>query len=121
MFNITHVKTRTEDIFNGVVHWVIENTRDVILIRTDVSRISIEAFSHLENSRSCSKFTPKVFWNLWNGIDSNTVKTICSNQILNPVFMSLSDIRVALIEIREISEAAILDLGLVIPVRDLAV
>jgi uncharacterized membrane protein len=89
------------------------------LVRTDVCRIAIKDFSHLENSSRGSKLTPKIFRNFGDGIDSNTVKTICSNQIFYPVFKRCSDVGIALIKVGEVSKAAILNLRLVVKVSDL--
>lgn len=45
-----HTFTTLPDIFDCVVHGVIEQTSQVILIRTNIVRVSIETLTHLENS-----------------------------------------------------------------------
>ncbi len=75
-FNTGHSLSATEYILNGIVHRVIEQTCDVVLICSYVCRISVEALAHLENTCSSSVLSPKVFRYFWNSIDSNTVEAV---------------------------------------------
>jgi glycosidase len=44
------------------------------LIWADISRVSIKAFSHLENTGRLSIFAPEIFWYFWDSIDSDTIE-----------------------------------------------
>ena len=66
-------------VLDCVIHRIIEETSDVILIVTNVSWISIEALSHLEDACGLSEFAPEILGNLWDCVDSNTVKVVSFN------------------------------------------
>lgn len=119
--NSTHILCITENIINSVIHWVIEQASNTWLILTNVSWITVETFSHLENSRCWSEFCPKILWYFWNGVNSYTIETICGNETSNPTLEFRSDIRITLIKIRQIGKSAIFNLVLIIPIIDLAI
>jgi len=50
VLDVAHAFACAEYVSNSVVHGVVEKTSDVVLVRADVSGISIEAFTHLENA-----------------------------------------------------------------------
>ena len=87
----THVCPSAENIVDGVVHWVVENTRDVVLVGTDVGRVTVEGFAHLEDSSRCAKFRPEVLGDLGNSVDADTVEAVGAHEILNPVLECLTN------------------------------
>jgi len=114
-----HGLGRAEDILDGVVHWIVEKTGNEVLIWTDVVRVSVEAFTHLENTSGISILLPEVFTDFRNSIDSNTIELIGVDQVFDPVLEISSDVGVILVEIWEVSKSAVLDLPLVVPVCDI--
>ena len=48
--DIVHGVATSEDISNGVVHGVVENSSQGSLVASYIVRVSIESFSHLEHS-----------------------------------------------------------------------
>jgi hypothetical protein len=107
-----------ENISDCVVHWVVEQSGNWSLVTTDVAGITIENLSHLEHSRSWTKFGPEIFWNLWDSVDSNTIKAVGLDKVANPVLELLSNPLVLLVKIWEVSKSAVLNLPLVTPVLD---
>lgn len=92
LFDITHVLSIAEDIVNSVVHRIVEETSHVVLIRTNVSRVTVETFTHLENASSLTKFGPKILRDFGNGVNADAVKAICVDHIFNPVFQFTSNV-----------------------------
>jgi hypothetical protein len=122
VFDSIHALSRSKNILDGEIHWVVEKSGKMVLIWTNVVCISVEALSHLEHASSLSVLTPEIGWDFWDGVDSNTVELIGADQVFDPVLKVLSDVAVGvLVEIWEISESAIFDLTLIVPVVDLAV
>jgi len=119
--DVLHRFLASENIFDSIVHWVVEEASDMFLIWTNVSWITIEVLTHLENSSGFSELTPEVLWNFRNGIDSNTIKTEVTDEVFDPVFKITSDVVILLSKIRETSESAVLNLLLVAPVIDIAI
>lgn len=116
-----HGLVGTEHILNCVIHWVVEKTGQEVLIWRDVVRISVETFTHLENTSRISILLPEVWFDFRNGINSNTIELIGVDQVFDPVLEISSDVIVILVEIWEVSKSAVLDLSLVAPVCDLAI
>lgn len=119
--NLDHVLCISENIRDCVVHRVVEKGSDIVLVWTNIGWVTIEALSHLENTRCSTIFSPEIFTNFWNGINTNTIKLILGNESLNPVLEVASDVRSILIKIWQVSKSAVLNLGLITPVIDLAV
>ena len=69
LLEVSHVFTATKDITDCIVHRVVEKSGDGTLVRSDVSRVTVEALTHLENTRGLAKLRPEVFRNLGNGIN----------------------------------------------------
>ena len=55
------------------------------------------------------------------GVNTNTVKTVLLNKILNPALEVVSDIRDILVKVGESGEAAVLELPLVVKILDVTV
>jgi len=84
--NVVHRGMTSKYVANRIVHRVIKQCSDVVLIGTDVSWIAVKAFTHLENASRCSVFTPKVLRYLWNSVYTDSIKLVFSHDILDPVF-----------------------------------
>lgn len=54
--NVAHVLTISEDVVNSVVHRIIKEASNIVLVRTNIGRVTIEALAHLENARCCTEF-----------------------------------------------------------------
>lgn len=79
-----HVLTIAENIVDGIVHRVVEESGDWALVGTNVSGVSVKALAHLENTTRRSKLRPKVLANLRDGVNSNTVETVGRDEISDP-------------------------------------
>jgi hypothetical protein len=73
-----------EDISDGIVHRIVEESFYVVLIVTNIGAISIEAFSHLEDTRSISVFFPEILGYFWDSINSDTIKLVGLYEVRNP-------------------------------------
>lgn len=82
--DIIHGLSTSKDIANGVVHWVVEQSCDVILIGTDVGWVTIEALSHLEDASSLTILLPEVAWHLWDSVNSNSIEAVLLDNATNP-------------------------------------
>ena len=67
-----------------------------------------------------TELRPEILFYMRYGVNTNTVKTVLLNKILNPALEVVSDIRVILVKVGESGEAAVLDLPLVVPILDVA-
>lgn len=90
VLDVVHSLT-TEDILNRVVHWIVEQCGQVILVWSNVGWVTVEALAHLEHASRLSVLAPEVLWNLRNGIDSNTIEAVSLYQILDPVLQLSSN------------------------------
>lgn len=45
-----HALLAAEDVPDRVVHRVVEEASDVVLVRADICRVTVEAFAHLEHT-----------------------------------------------------------------------
>ena len=91
LLDTTHVLAITKNIVDGVVHWVVEKTSDVVLVGTDVSRVAVEDLTHLEDSSRGAKFRPEVLGDLGDSVDAKTIEAVRACEVLNPVFKGLTD------------------------------
>jgi hypothetical protein len=119
--NLVHALLSSEYILDSVVHWVVEEASEVLLVWSNIVWISVEALSHLENARGLSVLRPELSFDFWDGIDSDSIKVVLLDQVVDPGLQVLSNIRVVLVEIWQVSESAVLNITCVIPVGDLAV
>ena len=115
--DVVHGLGRTEDVADSVVHGVVEESGQMILVGSNVSGISIEAFSHLENAGRSSIFGPEISWNLWNGVDADSIEVKLRDEVLYPVLEVSADVIVLSVVIWESSKTAVLDGPLVAPVN----
>ncbi len=103
LLDVAHVLTISKDVVDGVVHRVVEESRDVVLVGTHVCGVTVEALAHLEDACSLPKLSPEVFGHLGNGIDADAVETIGVNQILDPVLEFATDVGIILVQVGKIS------------------
>jgi len=75
----------------------------MLLVWTNVSWISVEAFSHLEDSCCLSILAPEVLWYLWDGVDSDSIEAEVADQLRNPTLELIANPIVLLFEIRKTS------------------
>jgi hypothetical protein len=66
----------------------------MLLIVSDIVCITVKYFTHLEHTSSLSVFTPKIFWNFGNSINTDTIKVKFRYNSPNPIFKVLSNIGV---------------------------
>jgi hypothetical protein len=85
----------------------------------NIADFSLEDLTNLENASSLSIFLPEVRLDMGNGINTNSVKIKLLDSILDPLEKGLSHELVVLVQVRQVSKAAIFDLVLIIPVVDL--
>jgi len=121
VFDTVHAFSRSKYVLDGVVHWIIEKTVQILLIWSNVAWVTVEALSHLEDSGRLSVLSPEITFDFWYCVDSNTIELIGVDQVFNPGFKISSNILVILVKIWKISESAVFNLVCVIPVVDLAV
>lgn len=114
--NLVHALLATKYVLDCVVHGVVEKTSEILRVGANISGVSVEAFTHLENSSTFSILPPEVLGDLRNGIDSNSIKVKFRNDAFDPVFEVVSNVIVGLIQVGESSKSAVLNTILVIPV-----
>jgi hypothetical protein len=119
--DLVHRLMAAENVFNGVVHRVVKQTRHIVLVRANVGGVAVEALSHLEDTSSRAELLPEGLGDLGDRVDSNTIEAEGVDEVLDPALQLAADVGVVLVEIRQVSEAAVLDLSLVVPVGNLAV
>jgi len=91
LFDTTHILTITENIVDGVVHWVVEKASDVVLVGTNIGRVAVENLTHLEDARRGTKFRPEVFLDFGDGVDADTIEAVGAYEGLDPVFKGRAD------------------------------
>lgn len=92
LFDTAHVFAIAKNTGNGVVHWVVEQASDIVLVGTDVGRVAVEDLTHLEDSSIGAKFSPEVLGDLGDSIDADTIEAVGACKVLNPVFKGLTDV-----------------------------
>jgi len=114
-----HALSIMKDVSYGVVHGVVEEASYILLERSNVGRVSIEALSKAENTCRLGELRPELLFDLRDSIDSDTIKVVFLNQLLNPLLQVVSNVRVILIEIGKSGETTILNFLLISPVVNL--
>lgn len=119
--NGSHRLSVHPDVSNSIVHGIVEETGDIILVGTHIGIVPIEALSHLENASSLTELRPEVLGNLRNGIDTNTIEVVCLDEVFDPVLELSSHPLISLIEVGQAGESAVFDLPLIVPIVDVTV
>jgi len=76
ILKVVHGLSRSKNILNREIHWIVKYCGEMVLIWTDIIWITVKDLSHLENTSCFSILTPEVWVNLWNSVNSNTVKAV---------------------------------------------
>ena len=69
----------------------------MVLIVRDITNVTIEYLTHLENASSCRVLGPEVFWYFWNCVNSDAIEIVFDDNVFYPVFEVLADVSIALI------------------------
>lgn len=91
--------TTSKYVTDRVVHGVVEKCCDVVLVWAYISWISVESLSHLENTRCLPVFSPEVFSDFRNGVNSDTIKVKSFYDIFYPILKVSAHIRIILIKV----------------------
>ncbi len=86
IWDVSHRSAIHENILNGIVHRIVKESGNIFLIVANISIISVEGFSHLENTSRLAVLSPEIFWDFRNSINTNTVKAILLDKVFDPVF-----------------------------------
>lgn len=116
-----HTLAVLPDILDCEVHGVVEKARYVVLVVAHIAGVSVEALSDGVDASGLGVLRPKILGNLRDCVNPDSVEAVALNDALDPVLQILSDVRVFLGQIWQISKSAVLNLLLVVPVLDLAV
>ena len=99
---VFHALIVLPNVYDGVIHGVVEQASEVVLVRSDITRVSVEHLSHLEHSSIVCVLLPEVFGYFRNSVNPNSVKIVGFNYILNPGFEVTSHILVLLVKVRKV-------------------
>lgn len=88
----------------------------MLLVRSYIGWVAVEALTHLEDSRSLPVLRPEVFRHFRDSVDAKSVEAIFIYDSLDPVLEVATDIAVALVEIRKTRKTAVFYRALVVPV-----
>lgn len=83
--NVSHGFAVHPDVSDWVVHRVVEECANMILVVTNIGIISIEDLSHLEDSSGLGILAPEVLWYLRDGVDTDSIEIVLLNKVLDPV------------------------------------
>ena len=78
------------NVYDCVIHGVVEQASEVVLVRSNISRVSVEHLSHLEHSSRVSVLFPEIFGHFGNSVNPNSIELVGVNCLLNPVFQVAS-------------------------------
>lgn len=67
-------------------HRVVKQTFNMVLIVGDKADVAIEDFAHLEDARGNSVLAPEVFGNFRDCINTDSVKVVSGNNLVDPLF-----------------------------------
>jgi len=110
----------SKNVVDGKVHRVVKGCIYMSLVACNIPDITIEDLSNGEYSSSLSVFTPEVSLDLWNSVNSQSIKVVLLNDVLDPSLQGASHKLIVLIEVGQICKSAIFNLVGVLPVVDLA-
>ena len=114
---LSHVLTFTENILNRVVHRIVEEPSQVLLVGAHVGWISVEALTHLKNARVSTILLPEVLRHLGDRIDTNSVEVVRFYEVFHPVFQVAAHVAVVLVKVGQSRQSAVLNGILVVPVN----
>jgi hypothetical protein len=74
--NLIHGLATSKYILDCIIHWVVKETGNIVLIWSNICWITIKALTHLKYTGRCTILSPKALRNLWNSVDTNSIKAI---------------------------------------------
>jgi len=77
--DVVHIFLTSKYIPNGVVHGVVEQALNMVLVITNIVWVTIEHLTHLKHAGCCGELVPILLGNFWNGINSYTIEIIFLN------------------------------------------
>ena len=119
--DVAHRLSVHPDVLDRVVHRVVEEGCDVVLVVADVGIHAVEALTHLEDASRLAVLFPELLGYFGYRVDSYAVKPILGDEVVDPVLEVLPHETVPLVEVRQSRETAVLHLLLVVPVVDVTV
>ena len=90
--DVVHRLTASKNVLNGVVHRVVEHASQHILVGANICGITIEVLAHLEDTGGSTILGPEVLGHLRNRVNTNTVKTVGVDEVLDPVLQIATDV-----------------------------
>ena len=114
--DVVHGFRAAKDVADGVVHWVVEEGSQMVLIWSNIGGVAVEALTHLENSSSLTVLRPEVSRDLWDGVNPDSIEAILLDDTLDPVRKVAAHIGVALVKIWQVGQSAVLNGVLIVPV-----
>jgi len=116
---VTHGSARSEHVTHGEEHGVAQDAVEAALIARNISDITVEVLTDGELADGGLKLLPEGLLNLSDGVDTKTIAVV-SSDLLDVLDEVLTNEGVALVEIRKTGKTAVLNLGLVVPVLNVA-
>lgn len=105
---------------DGVVHWEVDKGGNIALVRTDISRVSMEDFTDGENTSGAAEAGPEVFFNVLYGVEAETVNLVGRDEVPDPALVDAPDAGIFGFDIWEVGDSAGLYHGLVVVVGNIA-
>ena len=102
-----HRLAASENVADRVVHGIVEKCSQMILVRSYVGWVAVEALTHLEDSSGLSVFRPEVFRYFRDCVDADSVEAVFLYDSTDPVLKVAADIAVALVQIRKVGKTAV--------------
>jgi len=116
---IAHGLTAGKDITHSEIHGIAKNAIEASLVARNIGDITVVVLTDGEFADGRLKFLPEGLLDLSDGVDTKTISVI-GGKFLDVLDELLTDESVCLVQIREARETAVLDLGLVAPVLNVA-
>jgi len=116
---VTHGLAVSKDIAHGEEHGIAEDAIEAALIARHISNITVVVFTDCELADGLLKLLPEGLLNLSDCVDTQAIAVV-GCEFFDVLDEILADERVGLIQIRKARETAVFDLGLVVPVLDVA-
>jgi len=96
VFDVCHALAALPHVFDSVIHGVVEHTRQVVLVGAYITRITVETFSHLEDSCRATVLSPEILGDLRDSVDSDSIEIVSRHGLLDPVFQVASNVIILL-------------------------
>ena len=116
VLDVVHRLAASENVADRVIHWIVEKCGQMVLVRSYIGWVAVEALTHLEDSSGLSILRPEVFWHFRDRVDADSVEAVLLYDSFDPVLEIASHIAVPLVQIGEVSKTTVFDRVLVVPV-----